>query len=315
MKLVGLTAYGIEIRDEEHNNLELHNIYGVSLLKHLCDVATASIDEYDKDRVTENVFAYNAVDFQTVKNDAEQDIYQILYLRIKTGDYGEESEIVDSETGEITHNKSVGEADVLPFGCCVIVPSGEYTEGTVLVQSLGRNGIAGIIKKKFNEYVRQLNGQLRVVLNPMVPKGYMERLLTQGVLKSIRLISYGIPDDDADRYGVNRGTSKIIRERVIRKPIGFVHNKYDQIMECVKGERAYNAIVELDDFEIDDFKMEFSFGKRDKTISMKGLNQLVVNEDITALVVIENGHPTFDSLCKVMKETGEDYLRAKGAID
>ena len=29
MKLVGLTAYGIEIRDEEHNNLELHNIYGV----------------------------------------------------------------------------------------------------------------------------------------------------------------------------------------------------------------------------------------------------------------------------------------------
>ena len=238
-----------------------------------------------------------------------------MSTRIKTGDYGEESEIVNSETGEITHNKSVEEADVLPFGCCVIVPCGEYTEGIVLVQSLGRNGITGIIKKKFNEYVRQLDGQLRAVLNPIVPRGYMERLLTHGVLKSIRLISYGIPDDAADRYGVDRGTSKVIRERVIRKPIGFVHNKYNQIMECVRGERAYNSIVELDDFEIDDFKMEFSVGKRDKTISLKGLNQLVVNEDITNLVVIENGHPTFESLCMVMQETGEEYLRAKGAIE
>ena len=312
MKLVGLTAYGIEIRNEEHNNFELHNIYGVSLLDHFYGIANAAIDEYNRDRTTENIFAYNDVDFQTVRNDAEQDVYQILYLRIKTGDYGEESEIVNSETGEITHNKSVEEADVLPFGCCVIVPCGEYTEGIVLVQSLGRNGITGIIKKKFNEYVRQLDGQLRAVLNPIVPRGYMERLLTHGVLKSIRLISYGIPDDAADRYGVDRGTSKVIRERVIRKPIGFVHNKYNQIMECVRG---YNSIVELDDFEIDDFKMEFSVGKRDKTISLKGLNQLVVNEDITNLVVIENGHPTFESLCMVMQETGEEYLRAKGAIE
>ena len=315
MKLVGLTAYGIETRNEEHNNFELHNIYGVSLLDHFYGIANAAIDEYNRDRTTKNIFAYNDVDFQTVRNDAEQDVYQILYLRIKTGDYGEESEIVNSETGEITHNKSVEEADVLPFGCCVIVPCGEYTEGIVLVQSLGRNGITGIIKKKFNEYVRQLDGQLRAVLNPIVPRGYMERLLTHGVLKSIRLISYGIPDDAADRYGVDRGTSKVIRERVIRKPIGFVHNKYNQIMECVRGERAYNSIVELDDFEIDDFKMEFSVGKRDKTISLKGLNQLVVNEDITNLVVIENGHPTFESLCMVMQETGEEYLRAKGAIE
>lgn len=315
MKLVGLTAYGIEIRDEENNSLELHDICERSLLDYLYGIAHKLLDEYAKDKAMESVFAYNAVDFQTVRNDAGQEKYQILYLRIKTGEYGEESEIVDSGTGETTHNKSAEEADVLPFGCCVIVPCGRYTEGIVLVQSLGRNGITSIIKKKFNEYIRQLNGRLRVVLNPMVPRDYMERLLTHGILKSIRLISYGIPDDDADRYGVNRGTSKIIRERVIRKPVGFIHNKYDQIMECVRGKRAYNAIVELDDFEIDDFKMEFSLGKRDKTISMRGLDQLVVNEDITDLVIIENGHPKFDSLCEVMRETGEGYLRAKGAID
>lgn len=315
MKLIGVTAYGISVRSEKHHDLELHNLNGTPLLDYFHSIAESAVDEYDKDLALENIFAYNFVDFQTIKNVTGQKIYDILYLRIKTGDYGEESEIVDSDTGETTHTKSVDEADVMPFGCCLIVPCGKHTEGIVLAQSLGRNGITSIIKKKFNEYIRQLDNQLRVVLNPIVPRQYMERLLSEGVLKTIRLISYGIPDDDADRYGVDRGASKVIRERVIRKPTGFIRNKYEQIMECFRGQRAYDSIIELDDFEIDDLKMEFSLGKRNKTISMRGLDDLVINEDITDDVIVENGHPKFDSLCKVMTEIGEEYLRARGAID
>lgn len=315
MKLVGVTAYGINVRNEAHEDLELHDIYGWTLLDIICDAANVTVNEYNKDVVMENIFSYNIVDFQTITNSTGQAIYDILYLRIKTGEFGEESEIVDSDTGETTHNKSVDEADVMPFGACVIVPCGENTEGIVLTQSLGRNGITSIIKKKFNEYIREIDSQLRVVMNPIVPRQYMDRLLTEGVLKSIRLISYGIPDDDAERLGIDRGVARVVQERVFRSPIGFVRNKYDLIMRCVRGEIAFDSIVEIDDFEIDDFKMEFSFGKRIKTISMKGLERLVVNEDVTDDVEIENGHPAFDSLCEVMTEIGEDYLRAKGAIE
>lgn len=312
MKLVGLTVYGISVRNEMHNNLELHDIYGTTLLDYFHNVVNTVVDEYDKDSLLENIFAYNIVRRQTVQNPMGQDIYEALFLRIKTGEYGEESEIVDSETGETTHTKSVDEADVMPFGCCILIPCGEYTEGIVLVQSLGRNGITSIVKKRFNEYIKNLDNNLRVVMNPIVPRQYMERILTEGVLKSIRLISYGIPDDDADRYGIDRGTTRVIRERVIRKPTGFARNKYERIMECVRGERAYDSIVELDDFEINDFKMEFGFGKRNKTISLKGLDRLVISEDITEDVTIENGHPTFNSLCDIMKEIGEEYLRTRG---
>lgn len=315
MKLVGVTAYGINVRNEDNKNLELHDIYGTTLLDYFFNIANRAVDEYAKDVALENIFAYNEVDFQTIKNANGQDIYEILYLRIKTGDYGEESEIVDSDTGETTHTKSVDEADVMPFGCCILVPCGEYTEGIVLTQSLGRNGITSTIKKKFNQYIKELDSQLRVVMNPIMPRQYMERILNDGVLKTVRLISFGIPDDDAEKYGIDRGARRVIQERVIRKPTGFARNKYDRIMECIRGERAYNTIVELDDFEIDDLKMEFSFGKRNKTISMRGLDRLVVNEEVTDDVIIENGHPTFVSICNVMREIGEEYLRAKGAID
>lgn len=314
MKLIGVTAYGISVRDDQRN-LELHDLRGTSLLRYFNDIAESSVNEYDKDSALENIFAYNTVNLQTITNNANQNLYDILYLRIKTGDFGEESEIVDSDTGETTHTKSVDEADVMPFGCCIIVPCGEYTEGIVLTQSLGRNGITSIIKKKFNEYIRNIDNQFRIVLNPIVPRQYMERILNEGILKTIRLISFEVPDDDADRYGIDRGARRVIQERVIRRPTGFVQNKYERIMQCLRGERAYNTIIELDDFEIDDLKMEFSLGKRNKTISMRGLDNLVINEDVTDSVVIKNGHPTFESLCSVMKEIGEEYLRARGAID
>lgn len=315
MKLVGITAFGINVRTENHQNIELHDICGKSLIKHFYNEANLQVDNYDNDIVSENVFTYCQVNMETVQNDAGQGIYDILYLRIKTGEYGEEAEIVDSDTGETTYIKSVDEADVMPFGCCIIVPCGEFTEGIVLAQSLGRNGITSIIKKKFNGYIKGLNTNLRVVMNPIIPQQYMQRLLNNGVLNTLRLVKFGIPDDDAERYGIDRGARKSIEERVIRKPTGFIRNQYEKIMECLRGQRSYNTIIELDDFEIDDLKMEFSFGKRQKTISMRGLERLTVNEDITDEVIIENGHPTFDSLCRIMQEIGEEYLRAKGAID
>ena len=315
MKLVGITTYGISVRDEANINLELHDVYGKKLLEYLYDVMYTLSGEYLKDRLLENVFAYDEVSKETVKNDMGQDIYDIIYFRVKTGEYGEESEIINSETGIRTHKKSVDEADVMPFGGCIIIPSGKYTEGAILIQSLGRNGITSIIKKKFNEYVREIDPELRLVFNPVIPRVYMERLLTKGKLKTIRLVSYEINDDEAEKFGVDRGTTKIVQERVFKSTGGFVKDTIDSIRKCVQRQISYDAIIQLDDFEIDDLKLEFTIGNRNKTVSMKGLDQLVVNEDITKQVVMENGHPTFQSLCKVMRELAEEYLRIRGFID
>ncbi len=315
MKLVGVTAYGISVRNEANQNMELHDIYGISLLEYLFNITNAIGGEYQNDRLLENVFAYDLVNRETITNVAGQEIYDIMYFRVKTGEYGEESEIVDSETGATTHTKSVDEADVMPFGGCVIVPCGQYTEGIILVQSLGRNGITSVVKKKFNEYIRGIDQQLRVVFSPIVPRTYMERILEYGKLKQIRLVSYGINDDDAERFGVDRGTTRVVQERVLRRPEGFVRNKMDRLMQCIRGEITYDAIIQVDDFEIDDLKLEFTMGNRNKTISMRGLDQLVINEDVTDDVNLENGHPIFESLCRVMKEIGEQYLHARGFID
>lgn len=314
MKLVGLTTYGICVRNEGNKNMELHDIYGTSLLDYIYTEGKAALNKYEDDSWEENIFAYSEIKKETHKNEKGQKIYEVLYARIKTGDYGEESEIIDSKTGEKTYNKSTEEADVMPFGFCIMIPCGQYTEGVAMFQSLGRNGITSLMKKKLNEYVKSIDTQLRFVMDPIVPKSYMNKFFREGVLRSVRMIRYGIPDDLSDRYGVDRGINRIIEERVIRKPSGFIRNQYEKLMGVLSGNISYDQIVQLEDFEIDDLKLEFSIGKRCKTISMKNLDKLIVNEEITDDVFIENGHPTFKSLCDVMRDTGEFYLTAKGLL-
>lgn len=44
------------------------------------------------------------------------------------------------------------------------------------------------------------------------------------------------------------------------------------------------------------------------------MNSLVVNEDITKKVKQKGGHPVYDSLKPIMKETAQDYLKGMGFL-
>ena len=314
MKLVGVSIYGIHVRNSENENIELHNIEGHSLIQIVNTAAQNNLNEYHNDREEENVFTFEQINTETINNADGQAIYDILYIRVKTGEYGIESEIVDSRTGEVTHNKSSIEADVMPFGCCIIIPSGQYVSGAILFQSIGRFGITTVMKKHIDAYLRVVNSDLRLAVDPILPREYANRFFQEGILKTIRIIRYGIPEDDADRYGVDRGVRDIIEERVIRRPAGFIRNKAAEIQEWFAGNRGYEEIIQIDGFEIDDLKFEIKMGNRVKTISLRNIDRLSVSEDVTEDVVIENGHPTFESLCGVMREIGEYYLHARGLL-
>lgn len=314
MKLIGLTTYGINVRNTDNQNIELHNINGISLIEIINNAAQMNLNEYLNDAESENIFTFEQIETAIINNEHNQEIYRILYVRVKTGEYGIESEIVNSNTGEVTYNRSPEEADVMPFGCCIIVPSGEYVSGVILFQSIGRYGITTVMRKKIDDYLKAIDNSLRLVIDPILPRAYANRFFQEGLLKTVRMIRYRIPDDDSDRYGVDRGVDDIIEERVIRKPAGFIRNKTTEIQEWFAGDRAYEEIVQIEGFEIDDLKFEFKMGRRIKTISLRNIDNLIVSEDVTDEVDIENGHPTFESLCIAMRETGEYYLHARGLL-
>lgn len=314
MKSIGLSAYSFAVRDVQDIEYELHNIWGRSIIEIINNEALLGLNLYENNYDKESIFSYDQVVNITEVNDNQQQVYDALYLRVKTGEYGLEAEIVDSITGNLTHVKNQGEAEVMPFGCCIIVPSGAHTRGVIIFQSIGRYGIITVMKKNLEKYLQRVNDTLRLFIEPIMPRTCAAKLFEEGMLKSVRIVRYGIPDDDADRYGVDRGVKEIVEERVLRKPAGFLRNKATEIQKYFNRNCNMDEIVQIDGFEIDDLKFEFKNGKRTKTISLKNLDNVTLSEDITNDVTIENGHPTFDSLREAMKETGEYYLRARGAL-
>lgn len=314
MKQIGATIYGIDVKDSNHNQYEMHTIYEKSFIDIMYSEAIKELNKFVTDKKGEVVFTYSDLIKEKIKNDQGQELYEVLYMRVKTGEYGIESEIVDSETGDVSYNKKVSDADVMPFGCCIMIPSGKHTSGVIVFQSIGRYGISTVMKKKINGYIKNVDSNLRVAMGTIVPKIYMDRFFKDGILKSVRMIRYGIPDDASDKYGVDRGVKTIVEERIIRKPRGFLKNKAEALKDCLSGKKRYDEVVQINDFEIDDLRLEFSMGKRVKTISLKNIENVIATEDITKNVILDNGHPEFGSLCIAMKETGEFYLRAKGLL-
>src|SRR3712207_6903077 len=55
------------------------------------------------------------------------------------------------------------------------------------------------------------------------------------------------------------------------------------------------------DFEYDNIKLDFKLGRKNKTINLSNIDKVIVNEDITDLVKLIDGHPTEESILPVLR--------------
>lgn len=314
VKMIGLNAFGFCIKNDANEKIELHDIQGETILEQLSVAINAEINTYIKDNRTEKVFCFTQVDVERICNIDAQESFSVLYGRVKTGEYGEQSEIVNIETGDIAYNKGDDEADVMPFGFALAIPAGEMDNGIIIMQTLGSSGIKRALHKRMDAYIKNIDNNFRVEITPVLPRTVLNEFFEKGVLKSIRFIQYNIPDDEADRFGLNHNVESTRKEVIFRNPVGFMQNKALEFDEWRCGARTYDNIVQIDNFQYDELKMDFKIGKTSKTISLSNIEDLQMTIDISDSVKIDGGHPVFDSLKKEMKETAKQYLISMGLI-
>lgn len=314
MKMIGLNAFGFCIKNDANEKIELHGIKGETVLNQLLNAINGEINTYTKDKKSERVFCFTRAEIEKIYNTDEQESFSVLYGGVKTGEYGEQSEIVNIETGNVSYNKADDEADVMPFGFALAIPAGEMDNGIIIMQTLGSRGIKRALHKKINSYINNIDNDLRVEITAVLPRAVLNEFFEKGVLKSIRFIQYNIPDDEADRFGLNHNIESAQKEVIFRNPVGFVQNKALEFDEWRRGVRTYDEVVQIDDFEYDELKMDFKIGKTSKTISLSNIEDLQMTIDISDSVATEGGHPVFESLKNEMKEAARQYLLSMGLI-
>lgn len=314
-KKISLVIYGLSVINGENRKVMLNNICdNQSLTDAVEKYINNNITLYSRNTSKEVLFQFEQVNTEIVRNEESQERYRILYGRVKTGEYGIESELVDVQTGDVT-NRTPNQADMMPFGFCIAVPAGNINGAVIILQTMGVYGMKMSLRQHLQKCFTDLSPDLQLLLRPIAPKEYTDRYFNNGVLKKIRMIRYEIPEDESNRLGINYGVKQTKEERIIHKPIGFMERKRRYFQEWSAGQRSYTNIIEIEGFEYDDLKLEFSLGETNKTFNLRDMDSLVVNEDITKQVQQSGGHPVYDSLRPIMKETAQNYLTGMGLLD
>lgn len=313
MKKIGITVYAFNVQNNVNQRMELHNIANrLGFIEILQDFMYRHNFDYTREDVMEKVFKTNDYTVEKINDDAGNEKFTIVSGMIKTGDYGIESEIVDSGTGQTVYTKSAADADVMPFFFSVAVPSGQTDRGIIIFQTLGIYGMKTVFHKKLEDFIKEIDPALKLIIGNVMPRAYIEHYLDYGVLQKIRLLKYDIPNDVSERIGINNGVQTSYQELIIHKPVGFLERKRQLVNECLRGQRFCNSIIEIDNFEYDNLKLEIQLGKGTKTFNLANIDNLVVTEDITERVTILGGNPTDNSIKPILTETSEQYLGEMG---
>lgn len=313
-KKVKLSVYGMQVKRNGTENQDLNNLCeGESLISIIQEYIADHIDEYENNTEDESLFAFTQIVQDNIIVEGRM-AGNALSGIVKTGDYGVVSELVDANNTIDTYTRTASQADVMPFGFCILVPMNNPYTCIMVLQSLGRYGMKISMQKKLQSIIRSKDEELFVNLGPIMPREYIQRYFRQGILQKICMTRFEIPQDESERYGVNYGVDQTFEERVIHKPVGFVQRKGMELEEWRRGQRAATDIIQIDGFEYDNLKFVFKLGGVEKTINLDNVEKIVITEDITDRVVLEEGHPQFEPLKNIMIEIGCQYLTGIGQI-
>ena len=184
----------------------------------------------------------------------------------------------------------------------------------IILQTMGNFGMKMSMQRHLQKCLTDVSPEFHLSMREIAPKEYIDRYFNNGILKKIRMIRYEIPEDESEKIGINYGVKQTKEERIIHKPLGFMEHRKKEFDEWFAGQRSYTNIIEFDDFEYDDLKLEFSVGSTNKTFNLSDMQNLVVSEDITEKVTQIGGHPFYEDLKSIMYETAIDYLKGMGLI-
>lgn len=304
---ISLALYSIRVRSMYDNvNLPIQGFDGHNdLLNEFCFFLEdyshhSSIDEHNFKRLIISRYLNTA---------------RIIKGIVDTGDYGYESSIVDVNNDQETYHRHTNDAEMLPFYYNIILPR-NTNEGLIAVQRLGQRGIKTAFHNAFSVFFNHRNPEYRVEFNEIIPDQVLAKLMEDGFIQKVRLIRFGVPKDIEDLYDNAQREQLGTTELVISARRNGNLPLLPRLREFLIGARLVTNIVEIENYEYNEVKIEFVINKKHRIINLSELDKINSFYDITEDVVRgENGHPTFESIDAVAESILHDTYVGMGILE
>ncbi|MCM1024425.1 MAG: hypothetical protein NC395_10260 [Prevotella sp.] len=190
MAKYSLSFYTFRIIDTKNHQqaITLGKINGEDLEVLLYDYFIKTASKYINNSKDEQLF--RTVNFDAnIYNYKDTFYYKSITAFIKTGEYGNEEEIVDYEKQKVTKTLSPNEAPVKPFGFAIYFHPDKDT-AILVTQSLGGKGISAQIKKLLKSFVTEISSTYSAEIKNVIPNELLQQLLDNSEIKKICIETY-----------------------------------------------------------------------------------------------------------------------------
>ena len=315
MAKVSLAYYTFRISDstkidkktKNPTYIPLGDILGKSLEKHLYNYFYSTAKNYVNDKQNERLFRTIRLNVNEHSVDNEL-YYKSVTAIVKTGEYGVEAEIVDSEDTSNSTKMSQSQAPVMPFGFALFF-NPEKDTAILITQSLGRNGISSVIKKHLSTMVKSIDPLLCSEVKNVIPHNLLKKLLESDEIKSLSIETYKEGNYDLlDEYGEKATLQTSRKVSTFKKPL-FSNKNF--LYDIFVKQRKISKVDGLtsDDETIDNLIVNFS----SKTLNYNAYYSTRITEDISKVFKDEEGVPPL-KLFETMDENVREYLYATKII-
>jgi hypothetical protein len=298
MSTISLASYTLRVKNKtDAKSVDLSRLNGTRDMLDICwQFLEDRYEEPSHDSSSRKLI-------RVIKLDREKRSRSLTGL-LQTGEYGFASDLLDVESGEVSHKRSSQEAEMIPFYFLFNIPPG-VDEGIVILQRFRTSGIRKLLLADFQKYFATQFGEYRVEINPLTPESVLQQYRSdQCRITKARFVRFSLPSDLADLYN-NQDHEE--EEGYVEYTINAKRNRtlpiWARLNEVLTGKREMNRLLEIESFDYSNVKIEVDLNGTRRTIDLANPKQLRAYYDITdKLSPTEEGHPAYNEVDAIAKD-------------
>ncbi len=243
--------------------------------------------------------------------------YTFICGKLQTGEFGYTSDIVNSKSSTVSHQRTTEEAELIPFFFSVTCPL--QSDWAVLVLQKFKNlGIHDFLVPRLQFDFEKAHPDTRIFIERLVPTTLVNTLLDSSTIKAVRFVQYSMPKAVEDALlgtGYNNLNTHEF-EWVLKPKRNQVLPMLEAFKELVGGKKNLTDIVAMPDkYDFDSIKLELDYAGRKRVVDLGKPFKVNPNIDITEDVASGNdGHPIWDQIMKTSLEFSKELIKTTGVV-
>ena len=249
----------------------------------------------------------------------EQDTYTYssdrIEGRLRAGEGGLASDIVDGYTGKLKAERLPKDVEVIPFYFDINIPE----RGTIIIalQRFGVYAMASGFRKKILHDLNLLHPEWTFKIMPIfVGDLYLDKYISDGKIKKIEVLKSEIPRDRGTKVKKIKQTSKITLTPERGGSFGDIKDLFpnsDSRDDLKRSEiiKRIHTMYELDVGEDCEIKVKIELGKNIRTVEVGNLDRFATFFDISDDVLRDDdGHPVLTSISDISNRVINEDIRS-----